>query len=76
LTFFCERIYKKYIQKVIDYHDRKKRVFKTPFDNAIYDILKGIDRDVERGEDALMLVLRGHSVFTFAPVAPPIVLLL
>jgi len=54
----------------------KKGYLKHPFDNAIYDILKGIDRDVERGEDALMLGL-GVVILssTFAPVAPPIVLL-
>ncbi len=47
-----------------------------PFENAVFAILKGIDRDVERGEDMLML---GFGVVmlssSFAPVAPPTVLL-
>lgn len=55
---------------------KEKDYLKHPFDNAVSDILKGIDRDVERGEDALML---GFGVVmlssTFAPVAPPTVLL-
>jgi len=47
-----------------------------PFDNAVSEILKGIDRDVERGEDALMLGLGAVMLSsTFAPVAPPTVLL-
>jgi hypothetical protein len=54
----------------------EKSYLRQPFDNAVSDILKGIDRDVERGEDALML---GFCVVmlssTFAPVAPPVVLL-
>jgi hypothetical protein len=44
--------------------------------NAVTTILKGIDRDVERGEDALML---GFGLVmlssTFAPVLPPHILL-
>jgi hypothetical protein len=46
------------------------------FDNAVATIVKGIDRDVERGEDALMLGLGLVMLSsTFAPVAPPTVLL-
>lgn len=46
------------------------------FDNAVSAIVKGIDRDVERGEDALMLGLGLVMLSsTFAPVAPPAVLL-
>ncbi len=49
---------------------------KGQFGNAVFAILKGIDRDVERGEDALML---GFGIVmlssTFAPVAPPSILL-
>jgi hypothetical protein len=48
----------------------------VPFDNAIAAIVQGIDRDVERGEDALMLGLGLVMLSsTFAPVAPPAVLL-
>ena len=47
-----------------------------PFDNAVSAIVQGIDRDVERGEDALMLGLGLVMLSsTFAPVAPPTVLL-
>jgi hypothetical protein len=46
------------------------------FDNAVFAIIKGIDRDVERGEDMLMLGLGLVMLSsTFAPVAPPTVLL-
>jgi hypothetical protein len=45
-------------------------------DNAVVAIVKGIDRDVERGEDVLMLGLGLVMLSsTFAPVAPPSVLL-
>ena len=45
-------------------------------ENPVYEILKGIDRDVERGEDVLMLGLGVVMLSsTFAPVVPPIVLL-
>ena len=54
----------------------EKGYLKHPIENAVSDILKAIDRDVERGEDALML---GFCIVmlssTFAVVAPPIVLL-
>ena len=54
----------------------EKGYLKHPIDNAVSDILKGIDRDVERGEDALMLGLGVVMLSsTFAPVAPPNVLL-
>lgn len=53
-----------------------KGYLKAPFDNAVSEILKGIDRDVERGEDALMLGLGVVMLSsTFAPVAPPAVIL-
>jgi hypothetical protein len=46
------------------------------FDNAVFAIIKGIDRDVERGEDMLMLGLGLVMLSsTFAPVAPPTILL-
>lgn len=55
---------------------QEKDYLKDPFGDAVSDIVKGIDRDVERGEDALML---GFGVVmlssTFAPVAPPTILL-
>lgn len=47
-----------------------------PFDNAVAAIIKGIDRDVERGEDVLMLGLGLVMLSSsFAPVASPGVLL-
>ena len=53
-----------------------KHYLTDQFDNAVSAIIKGIDRDVERGEDMLML---GFGLVmlssTFAPVAPPDVLL-
>jgi len=43
---------------------------------AVSSIIQGIDRDVERGEDALMLGLCIVMLSsTFAPVAPPSILL-
>jgi len=49
---------------------------KHQYENAVFEILKGIDRDVERGEDALMLGLGVVMLSsTFAPVVPPTVLL-
>jgi hypothetical protein len=48
----------------------------APFDNAVAAIIQGMDRDVERGENALMLGLGLVMLSsTFAPVAPPTVLL-
>ena len=45
-------------------------------EDFVSDILKGIDRDVEKGEDVLMLGLGIVMLSsTFAPVAPPSVLL-
>ncbi len=45
-------------------------------DNTIATIVQGIDRDVERGEDVLMLGLGIVMLSsTFAPVAPPYILL-
>jgi len=44
--------------------------------NAVSSIIQGIDRDVERGEDVLMLGLGIVMLSsTFAPVAPPSILL-
>ncbi|MDO9167547.1 MAG: hypothetical protein Q7U18_00405 [Methylobacter sp.] len=55
---------------------QEKNYLKDPFANAVSEILKGIDRDVERGEDALMLGLGIVMLSsTFAPVAPPSILL-
>ena len=55
---------------------KEKDYLKDPFTNAVSAILTGIDRDVERGEDALMLGLGMVMLSsTFAPVAPPTVLL-
>jgi hypothetical protein len=48
----------------------------APFDSPVAAIVQGIDRDVEQGEDLLMLGLGIVMLSsTFAPVAPPIVLL-
>jgi hypothetical protein len=45
-------------------------------DNPVMSIVQGIDRDVEHGEDILMLGLGIVMLSsTFAPVAPPVVLL-
>ena len=45
-------------------------------EDYVSDIINGIDRDVEKGEDALMLGLGIVMLSsTFAPVAPPSVLL-
>jgi hypothetical protein len=46
------------------------------FGNPVIAIVQGIDRDVEHGEDLLMLGLGIVMLSsTFAPVAPPVVLL-
>lgn len=55
---------------------QEKDYLKDQFGNAVSAILKGIDRDVERGEDALMLGLAIVMLSSsFAPVAPPGILL-
>jgi len=55
---------------------KEKDYLNAPFNDAVAAILKGIDRDVERGEDALMLGLGIVMLSsTFAPVAPPHILL-
>lgn len=55
---------------------QEKNYLKDPFGNAVAAIIKGIDRDVERGEDVLMLGLGIVMLSsTFAPVAPPGILL-
>lgn len=47
-----------------------------PVENAVAAVVQGIDRDVERGEDMLMLGLGIVMLSsTFAPVAPPVVIL-
>ena len=54
----------------------KTNYLSYPHSNAVAGLLKGIDRDVEKGEDALMLgfgLVMLSSIF--APVAPPIILL-
>ncbi|TRW94331.1 hypothetical protein [Candidatus Methylobacter oryzae] len=55
---------------------QEKHYLNDQFGNAVSTIVKGIDRDVERGEDALMLgfciVMLSSS---FAPVLPPSILL-
>jgi hypothetical protein len=55
---------------------QEKDYLKGQFDNAVFAILKGIDRDVERGEDMLMLGLGVVMLSSsFAPVVPPAILL-
>jgi hypothetical protein len=55
---------------------QEKSYIKGQFENAVFAILKGIDRDVERGEDMLMLGLGLVMLSSsFAPLAPPSVLL-
>ncbi len=55
---------------------KEKDYLKKPLGNSVAVILEGIDHDVERGEDALMLGLCVVMLSsTFAPVAPPTVLL-
>jgi hypothetical protein len=47
-----------------------------PQDEPVYTIIKAIDKDVERGEDILMLGLGLVMLSsTFAPIAPPNILL-
>ncbi|MDO9142510.1 MAG: hypothetical protein Q7U38_19495 [Methylobacter sp.] len=55
---------------------REKDYLTNQFGNAVPAILKGIDHDVERGEDVLMLGLCIVMLSsTLAPVAPPSILL-
>lgn len=55
---------------------KEKSYLENRFDNSVSAILKGIDRDVERGEDTLMWGLGIVMLSsTFAPVAPPHILL-
>jgi hypothetical protein len=55
---------------------QEKDYLKDQFGNAVSAIVKGIDRDVERGEDVLMLGLGIVMLSsTFAPVVPPSILL-
>jgi hypothetical protein len=54
----------------------KKDYLLVDEDNSVAVIVKGIDRDVERGEDVLMLGLATVMLSsTFAPIAPPFILL-
>jgi hypothetical protein len=54
----------------------KRGYLKNQSENAVLEILTGIDRDVERGEDVLMLGLGIVMLSsTFAPIAPPTVIL-
>lgn len=54
----------------------KMGYLKNQTENAVLEILTGIDRDVERGEDVLMLGLGVVMLSsTFAPIAPPVVIL-
>ena len=49
---------------------------KDGVENTVSDIIKGIDRDIERGEDTLMLGLGIVMMSTFfAPLASPAILL-
>ena len=55
---------------------KEKSYLEDQFDNAVAAIVKGIDRDVERGEDILMLGLGIVMLSsTFAPLAPPTIIL-
>ncbi len=55
---------------------KQKHYFSDEKDRSVAAIVKGIDRDVEWGEDILMLGLGIVMLSsTFAPVAPPVVLL-
>jgi len=55
---------------------QERDYLKDQFGNAVAAVIKGIDRDVERGEDVLMLGLGIVMLSsTFAPVAPPGILL-
>jgi hypothetical protein len=55
---------------------QEKSYLRDQGSNSVFAIIKGIDRDVERGEDMLML---GFGIVmlssTFAPVLPPSILL-
>ena len=54
----------------------KTNYLSYPHSNAVAALLQGIDRDVEKAEDALMLGLGLVMLSSiFAPVAPPIILL-
>ncbi|HEY8095311.1 MAG TPA: hypothetical protein VIE65_04350 [Methylobacter sp.] len=55
---------------------QEKDYLKDQFGNGVSAVIKGIDRDVERGEDVLMLGLGIVMLSsTFAPVVPPSILL-
>lgn len=55
---------------------KSKHYLQEPGDNPVAAIVKAMDKDVERGEDILMLGLGLVMLSsTFAPIAPPTVLL-
>ncbi|MGR9114590.1 MAG: hypothetical protein ACU85E_02400 [Gammaproteobacteria bacterium] len=55
---------------------KDKGYLKVRIDNAVSDIIAGIDRDVERGEDILMLGFGVVMMSTFfAVITPPTILL-
>jgi hypothetical protein len=55
---------------------KEKSYLTGPFSNKVQSIVQGIDKDVERGEDILMMGLGSVMMSTFfAPIAPPPVLL-
>jgi len=55
---------------------KEKSYLDDQVNNAVSAIVKGIDSDVERGEDALMLgFLHSHVSSTFAPFGPASVIL-
>jgi len=56
--------------------NKQKNYLTGPKKNHVQAIVQGIDKDVERGEDILMLGLGSVMLSTlFAPIAPPAVLL-
>jgi len=56
--------------------NKEKSYLTGSFNNDVYLIVQGIDKDVERGEDILMLGLGIVMMSTFfAPIVPPAILL-
>ncbi len=56
--------------------NKEKSYLTGPVSNKVQSIVQGIDKDVEHGEDILMLGLGSVMMSTFfAPIAPPPVLL-
>ena len=55
---------------------KEKSYLTGSLENKVHSIVQGIDKDVERGEDILMIGLGSVMMSTFfAPIAPPPVLL-